>query len=134
MDRDLVDKLLAYIETCVVELRTMARLDLLLNDVRERRFVEHTLQLAIQAALDVASHVVSEQRLGEPESNKELFLLLARGGWIEEDLAGTLALMAGFRNVLVHGYARVNPERVRDVVENRLGDLLAFVRSMRAKP
>jgi uncharacterized protein YutE (UPF0331/DUF86 family) len=134
MDRDLVDKLLAYIETCVAELRTMARMDLLSNDVRERRFVEHTLQLAIQAALDVASHVVSEQRLGEPESNKELFLLLARGGWIEEDLAGTLALMAGFRNVLVHGYARVNPDRVRDVVENRLGDLLAFVRSMRANP
>ncbi len=38
MDRDLVDKLLAYIETCVVELRTIARLDPLSNDVRERRF------------------------------------------------------------------------------------------------
>jgi uncharacterized protein YutE (UPF0331/DUF86 family) len=112
----------------------MARLELLLNDVRERRFIEHTLQLAIQAALDVASHVVSEQRLGEPESNKELFLLLARGGWIEGDLASTLAQMAGFRNVLVHGYATVNPDRVRDVVENRLDDLVTFVRSMRAKP
>jgi uncharacterized protein YutE (UPF0331/DUF86 family) len=37
-------------------------------------------------------------------------------------------------DVLVHGYARVNPDRVRDVVENRLDDLLAFVHSMRAKP
>jgi uncharacterized protein YutE (UPF0331/DUF86 family) len=90
--------------------------------------------LGIQAALDVASHVVSERRLGEPESNRELFLLLAQGGWIEEDLADTLAKLDSFRNVLVHGYTRVNLDRVRDVVENRLEDLLAFVRSMRARP
>jgi uncharacterized protein YutE (UPF0331/DUF86 family) len=134
MDRDLVEKLLAYVETCVVELRTLARLELMENDVRERRFVEHTLQLGIQAALDVASHVVSERRLGEPESNRELFLLLAQGGWIEEDLADTLAKLTSFRNVLVHGYTRVNLDRVRDVVESRLEDLLAFVRSMRARP
>jgi uncharacterized protein YutE (UPF0331/DUF86 family) len=34
--------------------------------VRERRFVEHTIQIAIQAALDVASHIISDERLGEP--------------------------------------------------------------------
>ena len=48
--------------------------------MKEERFVEHTLQLAIQAALDAASHVVSDERLGEPPSNRELFTLLARAG------------------------------------------------------
>ncbi len=133
MDRELVIKLLAYVETCVGELRTLARLDSIHIDVRERRFVEHTLQLAIQAALDIASHIVSERRLGEPESNRDLFLLLVRDGWLDEHLAATLARMAGFRNVLVHGYARVDPERLRDVVTHRLGDLLEFVRTVRAR-
>jgi uncharacterized protein YutE (UPF0331/DUF86 family) len=41
--------------------------------------------------------------------------------------------MAGFRNVLVHGYAEVDPRIVRDVVENRLGDLLAFVAEIRRR-
>jgi hypothetical protein len=46
--------------------------------VREERFVEHTLQTAIQAAIDVTGHIVSDERLGEPRTNREMFDLLAR--------------------------------------------------------
>jgi uncharacterized protein YutE (UPF0331/DUF86 family) len=56
-DPALIRKRLALIETCVAELRSLARPELIRSDVREERFVEHTLQIAIQAALDVASHV-----------------------------------------------------------------------------
>ena len=49
--------------------------------------IEHTLQIAIQAAMDVASHLVSDLRLGEPRTNRELFDLLARGNVIATDLA-----------------------------------------------
>ena len=129
-DRDLIAKLLAQIETGVTELRTMARLDRIAEDVRERRFVEHTLQITIQAALDIASHLVSERRLGEPETNRELFARLAGAGLLDSELAARLAQMVGFRNVLVHGYAKVNLERVRDAVEHGLDDLVAFVRSI----
>lgn len=64
-DQDLVAKKLAFIETCLRELRQQARPDRLSTDVREIRFVEHTLPIAIQAALDVASHIVSDNRLGD---------------------------------------------------------------------
>ena len=107
-DRPLIDKRLAVIDTCVADLRRLARVDQLETDVRERRFVEHTLQIAIQAALDVASHIVSDRRLGEPATNRDLFLLLERDGCIVPELRGRLADMAGFRNVLVHGYDDVD--------------------------
>lgn len=131
-DADLIAKKLAMIETCVRELRTLARLELLGRDVREERFVEHTLQIAIQAALDVASHIVSEERMGEPRTNRELFALLERAGLVPAELSTKLQPMAGFRNILVHGYGDVDVRVVRDVVENRLGDLLAFVAAIRA--
>lgn len=102
-DAALVDKKLAQIETYVAELRRLARVDEIGRDVREERFVEHTLQLAIQAALDIASHIVSDERLGEPATNRDLFDLLRRRGYLTESLALTLQNMAGFRNVLVHG-------------------------------
>ena len=51
-DPDLVAKKLAAIETCVADLRRLARPAELRRDLREQRFVEHTLQIAIQAALD----------------------------------------------------------------------------------
>jgi uncharacterized protein YutE (UPF0331/DUF86 family) len=132
-DVELVAKRLALIETYVRELRTLAHPEELARDVRERRFVEHTLQLAIQAALDTASHIVSDQRLGEPATNRELFEILGRHGWLDEALVATLRDMAGFRNVLVHGYLAVDAKIVRDVLERRLGDLLDFVRAIRAR-
>ena len=130
-DRGLVGKKLARIVTCLHELRTMASVDRLRDDVREKRFVEHTLQIAIQSALDVASHIASDQRLGEPETNRALFQLLARTDVISTDLSHRLAEMAGFRNVLVHGYDDVQVQIVEDVVRNHLGDLDEFVASVK---
>jgi len=132
-DGALVAKRLALIETCVADLRRDARLDRLRSDIRELRFVEHTLQIASQAALDVASHVASDERLGEPATNRELFDLLARHGWVTPVLADTLRRMVGFRNVLVHGYDDVDLGVVEDVVTHRLVDLLAFVAAIRPR-
>ena len=132
-DPALVAKRLAAIETYVRDLRKLADPPAIETDVREARFVEHTLQIAIQAALDTASHIVSDDRLGEPRTNRELFDLLARAGWIPPALADTLGDMAGFRNVLVHGYDAVDLAIVRDVVERRLEDLLVFVEAVRRR-
>ena len=77
-DPDLVAKKLALVETCVADLHRLARPEALATDLREQRFVEHTLQIAIQAALDVASHIVSDEHMGEPRTSRELFDLLER--------------------------------------------------------
>lgn len=132
-DRELIAKRLAFIETCLRELRELARPAAVETDLRELRFVEHTLQIAIQAALDVASHVVSDERFGEPATNRALFELLTANGWIPPNLGTRLGEMAGFRNVLVHGYTLVDRRIVRDVLEHRLGDLDAFVAAIRRR-
>jgi uncharacterized protein YutE (UPF0331/DUF86 family) len=132
-DPDLVAKRLALIETYVRELRDLGRPERIASDVREERFVEHTLQLAVQAAIDTASHIASDYRLGEPDTNQGLFDLLAKNGWVSNEIAEALARAAGFRNVLVHGYANVDLTVVRDVVEYHLDDLLAFVAAVRAR-
>lgn len=132
-DQDLVAKKLALIETSVRELQTLARPDEIQRDIRELRFVAYTLQIAIQAALDVAAHIVADERLGEPRTNRELFELLERYGWVPPALAASLRDMVGFRNIVVHGYERVNGSIVEQIVSDHLGDLLDFVRAIRAK-
>jgi uncharacterized protein YutE (UPF0331/DUF86 family) len=132
-DPDLVAKKLAQIETCVEQLRTLSHPERIPTDIREQRFVEHTLQIAIQSVLDVASHIVSDERLGEPRTNRELADLLERGNWISPDLARRVRNMVGFRNILVHGYEVVDLIIVREIVESRLGDLLEFVAAIRQK-
>lgn len=132
-DPDLLAKKLAFIETCLAQLRELGRPEIVETDVRERRFIEHTLQIAIQAALDVASHIVSDARLGEPKTNKDLFALLAGAGWIDATLADELRRAAAFCNIVVHGYTAVDPAVIKDVVENHLSDLAGFVAAVRAK-
>jgi uncharacterized protein YutE (UPF0331/DUF86 family) len=132
-DPDLVAKKLALVETCVRELRVLARPADLATDVVQERFVEHTLQIAIQAVLDVASHVVSDERLGEPRTNREFLDLLERNGWLPGDLATVVRRMVGLRNVLVHGYDTVDVAVVREIVEQRLDDLLRFVAAIRSR-
>ena len=132
-DPALLAKRLAQIETCVRELRELARPAAIGTDVREARFVQHTLQIAIQAALDAASHIVSDGHLGEPRTNRELFDLLERSSWIDAPLAAALRNMTGFRNILVHGYDTVDLAIVRDVVERHLDELLGFVSAVRKR-
>lgn len=132
-DAELIRKKLAFIETCLRELRSLARPDEMALDVKERRFIEHTLQVCIQAAQDVASHVVSEQRLGEPSTNQALFALLAGAGWLDRETAAALRAAVGLRNVLVHGYSDVDPRIVRGVLDEHLVDIEAFVRQIRER-
>lgn len=93
----------------------------------------HTLQIAIQASLDVASHIVSDLRLGEPETNRELFDELARAEWLSAEMADVMHKMAGFRNIVVHGYQSVDRRILRDIAESRLDDLLAFAQAIRSR-
>jgi uncharacterized protein YutE (UPF0331/DUF86 family) len=132
-DPALVAKKLAAIETALADLQRLAQPDQLPVDLLQRRFVEHTLQIAIQGALDIASHIVSDNRLGEPKTNREVFSLLAQAGWFDAALRDTLTRMVGFRNILVHGYDDVDLAVVRDVLEHRLVDLEAFVAAIRAR-
>lgn len=132
-DLDLILKKLAFIETCLMELRTLSKPEALETDVKERRFVEHTLQVCLQAVQDVALHIVADERLGEPSTNQQLFRLLRDAGWIDQPLADALRAAIGFRNVLVHGYTAVDLNIVRDILAHHLDDVASFVNVIRSR-
>jgi len=130
---ELIAKKLAEIETYVAQLRVHGKPEDITRDVVQERFIEHTLQIAIQAALDVAAHIVSDDRLGEPRSQREMFEILAHNHWISDAMQRTLSDVVGFRNVVVHGYDAVDLEVVREIAERHVGDLLSFVTEIRAR-
>ena len=132
-DVNLVYKKLTLIESYVRELRTFAQPDKIQMDIKEQRFEERTLQMAIQAAFDIAAHIVAEERYGVPDANRGFFELLIRYGWLPQDLAEPLSKMVGFRNILVHSYERVDPAEVEKIVRHHLDDLLDFVKAIRAR-
>ncbi len=131
MDGALVEKQLAHIVECVVLLRRHGRADQLEHDPVQFGFVVHTLQTAVQAAVDVAAILVSARRLGEPATSRDLFQKLAADGWLGAGSVDGWRRIVSFRNVVVHRYLQVDTAVVRRIVEHHLEDLLAFVRSVR---
>ena len=95
-------------------------------DPMRRAAAERWLQVAIEACIDVAYHVVAANEWTPPETARGAFSTLAAHGLIETDLANRLAAAAGLRNVLVHDYVSVDLERLARVVREDLDDLRRF--------
>lgn len=92
-----------------------------LQDIAERNF-----EVLIQACIDLGLHLLADLPAPLPETNRAVFPTLAREGWIDDDLAGRLEGMAGFRNLLAHGYADLIPDRVHAAL-GELEDVRSYV-------
>jgi len=52
----------------------------------------------------MGQHLIRREKLGVPQSARDVFVLLAQGGWIGPQLAEGLKRMVGFRNIALHDY------------------------------
>jgi len=127
VDRDLVTARIAIIDRClqrIAEVRGERRTTLLPIDVEDIELLN--LQRAVQAAIDLAAHVVATEGYGLPDTVAATFTLLEAHGIVDADLATRLRKMVGFRNIAVHNYQALNPEIVEAIVTRHLDDLRAF--------
>ncbi len=74
--------------------------------------VKYMFVTAIEGCIDVAQHLCASESWGRPDTNADAVRELGRQGVIASALAEAAARAIGFRNVLVHGYAAVDDERV----------------------
>lgn len=93
--------------------------------------LKYTFQTALEAAIDGAQHVIASEGLAVPATNADAFRSLAGAGLLDSELADTMAAAAGFRNVLVHGYADVDDRRVVANLE-RIPELREYVAALTA--
>ena len=87
---------------------------------------ERHLQVAIQAAIDIALHILSEDTSETPDDYGSAFAELAHHDIIPADLASRLRLAAGLRNLLVHASLDIDPARLHHYLTTDLNDLTEF--------
>ena len=128
VDQTLIRRKLADIEQYVGQLAEYGHISAeeYTADWKTQRIVERTLQIAIETCLDVAEHVIADRRLRVPATYAEAFEILGEVGLLDPSLRDAMVRMAGFRNVLVHEYARIDPGIVVDVLCHRLHDFGRF--------
>ena len=88
---------------------------------------ERFLHLAIESTIDIGNHIIAGQMFRKPEDNRDIFRILNEEGVLDKELSGKLCGMAGFRNILVHGYTKLNREMVYSILQNNLIELEKFI-------
>ncbi len=103
-----------------------------LADEDEQWIVERGLQRAAEAVLDVCSQMAAALHLPAPQDYAESVDRMALAGVLPPDFVATFRKMAGFRNVLVHGYLDLDPRIVHATLQEHLDDFLRFARLVAA--
>jgi uncharacterized protein YutE (UPF0331/DUF86 family) len=88
------------------------------------------IQRACEAALDMGQHLIRRDRLGVPQSSRDVFALLAQAGRIENDLADAMKRIVGFRNIAVHQYQQLQIPITIAIITKHLDEFLVFSKSL----
>ncbi|MEG2568524.1 MAG: DUF86 domain-containing protein [Acinetobacter sp.] len=84
------------------------------------------VQRACEAALDMGQHLIRRDKLGVPQSARDVFTLLAQANWIDTELASQLQKMVGFRNIAVHSYQTLQIPIAIAVITTHLHEFLDY--------
>jgi len=81
---------------------------------------------ACDAVVGMGQHLIRRERLGVPQSARDVFELLHRGGWLESSLLPVMKNMVGFRNIAVHEYQTLKLPITVAIITQHLGDFVLF--------
>jgi len=129
VNKIVIERIIADIKGNVKELKDASDItwDIYRTDVRARRFVERTLQIIIEACIDAAQHIISDENMREPSSYRDTFAVLAENKVLKPDDLPRFENIASFRNLIVHYYERVDDSVVFGIFKNNLSDFGLFV-------
>ncbi|HDZ56534.1 MAG TPA: DUF86 domain-containing protein [Pseudomonas xinjiangensis] len=129
LDDVLINKA-ATIERCIARAREeyAKGAETFLTDHTRQDAAILNIQRACEAALDMGQHLIRRDRLGVPQSARDVFTLLAEASWIDVQLAERLQKMVGFRNIAVHDYQALQLPIVVAIITGHLEDFLGYSR------
>jgi len=90
---------------------------------RDKDSVERNLHKIIEGVIDIGKMLIAEKRFREPASNREIFQILEENGIFPLEFTPLLDKMIGMRNIIVHGYNRIDDSIVFGVLKKNLADI-----------
>ena len=88
--------------------------------------IERYLEVALECTIDIGEMIISREKLKRPESYQGVFLILGEQGILPKNFAIKFAPSAGFRNRLVHMYAKIDIVKLHYYLQNNVGDIEQF--------
>ena len=126
---DKIASLVSEMRKAINRLKSLATLDKesFLNDPDKIGSGKYNFVMAIESAIDICNHIISQNGYRAPEDYADTFQVLGEQGIFDKDFLRTLKDMARFRNRLVHLYQEVDDEQVFEILQSRLDDFKTFL-------
>lgn len=131
VDKTLIKSLLDDLKTTLHKIEIMdVSLDEILEDEDIQDLLDRRMQVAIEACIDIATHLVAGLELERKERASDIFLLLGQKEVIASEAAKKLAGAVGLRNILVHEYAEIDYKLAYSNLTEKVEDLRNFGREV----
>lgn len=126
-DKDVVLAKVAAIQRCLKRIKETTGLDpASLDNIDTQDIFVLNLQRAVQAAIDLATHIVASEGLGLSDTIKGNFRLLQDAGMVNKEIARKMEAMVGFRNIAIHDYETIDKQVLKSILSGNLKDLEDF--------
>lgn len=134
VDKDLAAAKLAELADRAERVRAREPLDAeaLRNDRDTLDIVSFNLMLCVQVCADIASHLIADEGWPVATTIAEGFARLEEHGVLSPAVSEALKRAVGFRNVVAHGYARLDVDLTYVAATSGLADIDAFAREVAA--
>ena len=86
------------------------------GDKHKQSSVKYNFIISIEAAIDIANHLISKCGFRAPEDYADTFRVLAENNVLDLDFSMELEKMARFRNRLVHIYWDVDAKEIWNIL------------------
>jgi uncharacterized protein YutE (UPF0331/DUF86 family) len=94
--------------------------------------VSFNLLVAIQTCLDLATHLIADERWAPAATAREAFERLEEQRVISRETARSLREAVGLRNLVAHGYSGIDPAKIHGICKTDLADLERFAAELTA--
>ena len=128
IDRTILARQVAAVRDAADRIREIlpAQLDEFAADRSAREIVTLNLFVALQECLSLASHWLADEGWEVPETDADVFRVLAERNVLDHNLAARMATSAGLRNLIAHRYGALDWTRIHEVASHHIEDLLRF--------
>ncbi|HAG09286.1 MAG TPA: hypothetical protein DCK87_06990 [Desulfotomaculum sp.] len=101
-----------------------------LNNPEAIRSARYCFIILTEAATNIATHVCARVLKKAPAAYAESFTLLSEHKIIDSSLAVSLGRMIGFRNLLVHGYNKIDNKKMLQIMRHNLNDVKSYLKAV----
>lgn len=129
INTDIIKKRLNQLSTSLNKIERFKDLSLeeFLNDDIIQDVIEYNLFIAINMMIDIATHIVLDSNMGNPETLGEAFSILYKENYLSKDETKTYRNMVGLRNILSHEYVSIDKKIIYDIMKNNLIDIKKYI-------